>query len=81
MEGRQPIIRHNKDFSRQNGIRLLSCSTGKGDDCFAQNLANALGCEVKAPCDVLRVSPSGNLFVDGNAGWKVFSPNMNGRRN
>lgn len=74
------IIRHNKDFSRQNGVRLLSCSTGKGDDCFAQNLANALGCEVKAPCDVLRVSPSGNLFVDGNAGWKIFSPNMNGRR-
>ena len=73
------IIHHKKDFSRQNGIRLLSCSTGKGENCFAQNLANALGCEVKAPCDVLRVSPKGELFVDGNAGWKVFTPNMNGR--
>ena len=74
------IIRHTKNFSRQNGVRLLSCSTGKGENCFAQNLANALGCNVKAPCDVLRVSPSGKLFVDGNAGWKVFAPNMNGRR-
>ena len=46
------ILKQRKDY---NGgpIRLLSCSTGKGKDCFAQRLANELGVVVEAPDDVI----------------------------
>lgn len=46
------ILRQRKDY---NGgpIRLLSCYTGKGEDCFAQRLANELGVVVEAPDDII----------------------------
>lgn len=46
------ILKLRNDYSG-GPIRLLSCSTGKGEDCFAQRLANELGVVVEAPDDVI----------------------------
>ena len=59
------IIRHSDGWNGQK-IRLLSCSTGKQEGenyCFAEELANALGVEVKAPDDLLYIYPSGNMYI------------------
>lgn len=78
------IIRHSDGWNGQK-IRLLSCSTGKqeGDDyCFAEELANALGVEVKAPNKVLYISKGGTLKVgfSGDGKFSAFAPNQRKRR-
>ena len=78
------IIRHTEGWSGQK-IRLLSCSTGKqnGDDyCFAEELANALGVEVKAPDEKLFILPNGKMKVGthGEGQMITFIPNQRGRR-
>lgn len=65
------LLKNDKSYNGQ-GVRLLSCSTGKLTDGFAQNLANKLNVPVSAPTDILWAGPSGRHFV---AGSKV----MNGR--
>ncbi|WP_241968066.1 hypothetical protein [Streptomyces sp. ICBB 8177] len=67
-------------------VRLLSCSTGKLPDGFAQNLANTLGVPVEAPNNFLWVYPGGKMAVapfadDGvnmhpteRGGFEVFTP-------
>ncbi len=64
---------------KSGGIRLLSCSTGKLDTGFAQNLANKLGVTVKAPTDTLWVWPNGQMTIGPNqfantGTWRVFKP-------
>lgn len=44
-------------------IRLLSCSTGKLPNGFAQYLTNKLGMDVLAPDEVLWAYPNGNMVV------------------
>nr|DAG72376.1 MAG TPA: minor capsid protein [Caudoviricetes sp.] len=78
------IIRHSDGWNGQK-IRLLSCSTGKqeGDDyCFAEELANALGVEVKAPNDLLYIYPSGRISVGPTGKGEIISflPNQRERR-
>ena len=58
-------------------IRLCSCSTGEGENSFAQQLSKRLGIRVKAPDDVLYYAPEdGTLFVGSeyrNTGkWRIF---------
>lgn len=62
---------------RGGNIRLASCSTGKGNNSFAQQLSKALGVTVKAPDDDVYYAPDeGTLFVGSpyaNTGrWRVF---------
>lgn len=78
------VIRHSKGWNGQK-VRLLSCSTGarmENDYCFAEELANALGVEVKAPDDVLFISGAGVLKVGthGEGNILTFTPNQRGRR-
>lgn len=78
------VIRHSKGWNGQK-VRLLSCSTGarmENDYCFAEELANALGVEVKAPDDVLFISGAGVLKVGthGEGNILPFIPNQRGRR-
>lgn len=78
------VIRHSKGWNGQK-VRLLSCSTGarmENDYCFAEELANALGVEVKAPDDVLFISSAGVLKVGthGEGHILLFAPNQRGRR-
>lgn len=78
------VIRHSIGWNGQK-IRLLSCSTSKqtGDNyCFAEELANALGVEVKAPNDTLFIMPSGKMYVGENRDGKIISfyPNQRQRR-
>ena len=63
-------------FSTENGVRLISCSTGQGKDCIAQQLANILQCEVKAPNDEIRVRPDGSYYIGyfGLGNWQIFTP-------
>ncbi|MCM1523057.1 MAG: hypothetical protein NC120_01255 [Ruminococcus sp.] len=56
------LFKQNKQYKGQ-GIRLLSCSTGKIDTGFAQNLANKLNVPVKAPTNILWAEQSGKYFV------------------
>ena len=77
------VIRHSQGWNGQK-IRLLSCSTGKKTDdgyCFAEELANALGVEVKAPSDTLYIFPSGKMMIGKNSGGKMikYTPNERGR--
>lgn len=78
------VIRHSDGWNGQK-IRLLSCSTGKqlGDDyCFAEELANALGVEVKAPNDTLYIYKSGWMHVGNQSAGKFvsFMPNQRRRK-
>ena len=78
------VIRHSKGWNGQK-VRLLSCSTGarmENDYCFAEELANALGVEVKAPDDVLFISGAGVLKVGthGEGNILPFTSNQRGRR-
>lgn len=65
-------------------IRLLSCSTGRLNDGFAQRLANKIGRPVMAPSDVLhlvgrpgrvRMSIGPNSFTNSGE-WRVFQPGV-----
>lgn len=58
------LFKANKDY-HHGAIRLLSCSTGKVNSGFAQNLANKLNRPVKAPSDYLWARPNGTYFVAG----------------
>lgn len=78
------IIRHSDGWNGQK-IRLLACSTGvkTGDEyCFAEELANALGVEVKAPNGVLYIMKTGKMYVGPHAEGAMisFTPNQRGRR-
>ena len=78
------VIRHSDGWNGQK-IRLLSCSTGKqsGDEyCFAEELANALGVEVKAPNDTLYIYKSGRMHVGNQGAGKFvsFMPNQRRRK-
>lgn len=78
------VIRHSDGWNGQK-IRLLSCSTGKqsGDAyCFAEELANALGVEVKAPNDTLYIYKSGRMHVGNQGAGKFvsFMPNQRRRK-
>ena len=78
------IIRHSDGWNGQK-IRLLSCSTGKQEGenyCFAEELANALGVEVKAPNDILFIRPNGRMSIGflGEGKMIPFFPNQRGRR-
>lgn len=73
------IIRNRKDYSKGSKVRLLSCSTGKITDtanCFAQQLANALGVEIEAPTDDIFVYPNGDFIIGkkNNGEMKLFYP-------
>lgn len=50
--------------------------------CFAEELANALGVEVKAPDDLLYIYPSGRISVGptGKGNIVSFLPNQRERR-
>ena len=69
---------HLKENGYNGGnIRLASCSTGAGDNSFAQQLSGILGVKVKAPdTDVYYAPDEGVLFVGSpysNIGnWRVF---------
>nr|DAM75208.1 MAG TPA: minor capsid protein [Caudoviricetes sp.] len=78
------VIRHMDGWNGQK-IRLLSCSTGKqiGDEyCFAEELANALGVEIRAPNDTLFITKSGGIYVGAHREGKMetFYPNQRRRR-
>ena len=78
------VIRHSDGWNGQK-IRLLSCRTGKqsGDAyCFAEELANALGVEVKAPNATLFILPNGKMKVGphGEGRMILFTPNQRQRR-
>lgn len=66
------LFASDKNYKGQ-GIRLLSCNTGKLDTGFAQNLANKLGVPVKAPTEMLWATPSGKHYV---AAGKVVDDNV-----
>lgn len=65
------LFKHDKQYKGE-GIRLLSCSTGKLSSGFAQNLANKLNVPVQAPTDILWARPSGKYYV-------AAGKNVNGR--
>ena len=51
-----------------------------GGYCFAEELANALGVEVKAPNDMLFITPSGNMHVGEDKDGRMVSFLPNQRR-
>lgn len=78
------VIRHMDGWNGQK-IRLLSCSTGKqiGEGyCFAEELANALGVEIRAPNDTLFITKAGGIYVGAHKEGKMvtFYPNQRRRR-
>lgn len=57
------IINSRHDYDGKSSIRLLSCNTGKGEKCFAQNLANKLGVAVEAPSDIIWARSDGTYTI------------------
>lgn len=84
------LIKRNGGYSGQE-VRLLSCSTGKLDNGFAQNLANKLSVPVSAPTSILWAWPSGRHMVADDDGtgradrrrmgtFRTFYPQRRGSR-
>lgn len=57
------IIKSRSDYDGKSSIRLLSCSTGQGENCFAQRLANELGVTVEAPDDIIWARSDGTFTI------------------
>jgi|GEM_PF-1180453 len=57
------LIQQLPGYKKGQNIRLLSCSTGASDTGFAQNLANKLNVQVKAPTDLLLAYSDGTLII------------------
>lgn len=57
------IIKVDKKYYRGQPIKLLSCSTGKLDNGFAQNLANKLNTIVYAPRTTLWAESDGSYYI------------------
>ena len=59
------LIKNDKNYSAGMTIKLLSCSTGKRNDGFAQNLADEMGAGTKviAPSKTLWISSDGSLEI------------------
>lgn len=79
------VILRDPDYHKGQPVRLLSCSTGvqpdDGSYCVAEQMANILGAEVKAPNDSLHISKNGGFYVgdfrDGK--FVTFYPNQRRR--
>ncbi len=56
------IIKKRKDYNKES-VRLLSCSTGKGEECFAQRLSDELKVEVEAPNDTIWAFNDGSYTI------------------
>ena len=56
------FLESDKSDWRGEPIRLFSCNTGKGDDPFAQKLADRLGVPVTAPTELAWSDISGNSW-------------------
>ena len=80
------IILRDPNYRKGQSVRLLSCSTGQQTDdgsyCVAEQIANILGVEVKAPNDTLNFRPNGDLYVGywGTGEFVTFTPNQRRRR-
>lgn len=59
------MIRNSAEFNGQN-VRLISCQTGAGDNCIAQQIANELGVEVMAPSEIVNINSDGEMFLSNN---------------
>lgn len=59
------IIRNSNEFDGKS-IRLISCSTGNGENCIAQKIADELGVNVLAPNEIVSVDVNGEIFVSDN---------------
>lgn len=79
------IIMRDPNYRNKQSVRLLSCSTGvqppDGSYCVAEQLANILGVQVKAPDDVLNIRPDGSFYVGywGTGDFQTFKPNQRRR--
>ena len=51
-------------------IRLLCCETGKGDNCFAEQLSKLLGVNVEAPTETIFALESGGYEIGTKKGLK-----------
>lgn len=63
------IIVGRSDYQKGTPIRLFSCSTGKGENSFAENLSKMLGVEVKAPNQDIHIS----LPINGKSKYYIQS--------
>ncbi|MBD5080275.1 MAG: hypothetical protein HDT44_00735 [Ruminococcaceae bacterium] len=59
------IIRNSKEYDGK-AVRLISCSTGKGENCIAQQIADELGVNVLAPNEIISVDVNGEMFISDN---------------
>ncbi|MFD0630431.1 hypothetical protein ACFQ9X_00935 [Catenulispora yoronensis] len=60
------LLRHTPEWADagfRRPIRLISCETGEKDEGFAQQLADDLGVEVKAPNTAAWASPNGPAYA------------------
>lgn len=76
-------IRHHPDYTPGEGIRLLSCSTGKPqgvDYCFAEELANIMGVNVMAPSEDIFIRHDGTFCVGRNGKGEMIIYKPNDRR-
>lgn len=82
------LIQQSPGYKPGQPIRMLSCSTGKVDHGFAQNLANKMNVPVNAPDEILWAWPNGKMRVapplpnvtpaypnmKAEGGFRVFRP-------
>ena len=64
-------IKNNKNYTPGQEIQIISCFVGRGPNCYAQQLANALGkgSVVWAPGDAVIVSDNGDFKIENGSDW------------
>lgn len=86
------LIRNSREFieNPDRPIRLISCNTGQGENCIAQQISDILGVDILAPTEAVYVNGNGEMLVTDNDSlailwdmgvsvkdtgeWKIFKP-------
>ncbi len=62
------LIKNSREFSQNpdRPIRLISCNTGQGEDCIAQQISDILRVNVLAPTEAVYVNENGEMLITDN---------------
>lgn len=65
------LIRNSREFCGKP-IRLISCNTGQGNNCIAQQISDILGVDVLAPTEAVYVNCFGEMLITDNDSLSIL---------
>lgn len=65
------LIKNSREFCGKP-IRLISCNSGQGENCIAQQISDILGVDVLAPTEAVYVNVVGEMPVTDNDSLSIL---------